>query len=393
MNARPLPPLWTSSFISLSIVSLLIFSGFTFLLSTLPVYIVGELGGNESHVGLVISVFSFAVVLIRPLAGVVTDRFNRRNVFLLGMLGFLVTMLLYYWANSIGLLFAVRMLQGIPFAIATTATGAIAADLIPAERRGEGMAYYSVTPPLGMALGPWIGLTVMNAHGFDAMILVASAMTLIALAAAFLVKAPSLHEPDRGPIRVRGIIEGSVVRLSSIYMFVALTFGGTLAYITLYAIEAGVANPGIFFPVYAVAVVLSRPFAGRLFDRHGPDVTILPGLFATAIGMFLLFQAWGTVGFALAAALIGVGLGVLMPTTLAMVIQRVPPERRGSANGTFFGAMDIGVGAGPLVLGWVASLTDYNTMFLVSALILAIPLAIYLNWERPTRRPRARSSA
>ena len=130
-------------------------------LPTIPLF-VESLGGNERLIGLVIGIFTFSALIVRPFAGQALETKGRRFVFLLGLIVFVFTVGLFGFMTSIFLLFAMRIIQGGGWGLSTTASGTIATDLIPAKRRGEGMGYYGLFGNIAIAIGPALGLILAD---------------------------------------------------------------------------------------------------------------------------------------------------------------------------------------------------------------------------------------
>jgi len=213
-------------------------------------------------------------------------------------------------------------------------------------------------------------------------------MFLSAMAIAFagfmlvlLVRFPAYEKPLTKRILSLGrFIEPRALPMSLIQLLFGLTYGGLMSFITLYAKEYDVGQAGIFFTVFAIGITGSRLVSGRIFDRKGPLMLIQVGLIAGAGGFLILGLPINFSGFMLAAILVGICMGIVMPTLQTMVNNVVEPHRRGAANATFISAFDIGIGGGSLVLGLLAEFTSYKMMYLVSAAIILISLILFLSY-------------
>ncbi|MDP6510588.1 MAG: MFS transporter, partial [Dehalococcoidia bacterium] len=158
MSSPPFPaPLLTRNFVLAWLITLFNFGSFYLLLATLPLYIV-EIGAGEAQVGLVIGVFAVTALPLRILVGREADVWGRRRLILGGCLVMLVSSLLYIWTESMFSLLAVRILHGAGWAAFGTATAALAADVVPPRRRGEGMGYYGMSINVAMVAGPVTGI-------------------------------------------------------------------------------------------------------------------------------------------------------------------------------------------------------------------------------------------
>jgi MFS family permease len=156
------------------------------------------------------------------------------------------------------------------------------------------------------------------------------------------------------------------------------TYGAIVTFITLYAMQQGIANIGVFFTVFAGALLLSRPVVGWLVDWRGYNIVVVPGLVMIAGAMVLLSQAQTLWMFLLPAAIYGVGFGAIQPSMQALAVADLPANRRGAANGTFYIGFDLGIGIGAVLWGAVSQAIQYRGMYLVAAIPAGLALLIYL---------------
>ena len=146
---------------------------------------------------------------------------------------------------------------------------------------------------------------------------------------------------------------------------------------SLYAREKGIENIGVFFTVYAVSMLLSRPGFGLLVDRKGVSVAVVPGMILVMLAMYALHRAESLTMFLVAAALYGVGFGASQTSLQTMAVIHAPRERLGIANSTFFTGFDSGIGVGSVVLGMVSKRVGYSRMFLISAASVVVALLLF----------------
>src|SRR5699024_1320970 len=128
--------IWTRDFVLICLANFSIFLGFQMTLPTLPLF-VKELGGSDQWIGVIVGVFTFSALLLRPYAGKALETKGRRFVLMFGLVIFVLTVGVFGFITSIGLLIFVRIIQGVGWGFSNTATGTIATDLVPVNRRGE----------------------------------------------------------------------------------------------------------------------------------------------------------------------------------------------------------------------------------------------------------------
>jgi MFS family permease len=150
-------------------------------------------------------------------------------------------------------------------------------------------------------------------------------------------------------------------------MCMTMTFGSVVSFLPLFVRDHGLGNPGLFFTVYSVVVVASRPFAGQWSDRFGRLPVIIPGMTILAVAMTTLAYATTQWGLIASAILQGLGFGCVHPSIMAWVVDRSTAHDRGPALATLMGAFDVGMGLSAIGLGIVLQHTSYTVMYLCAA--------------------------
>ncbi|KLU63208.1 purine efflux pump PbuE [Peptococcaceae bacterium CEB3] len=371
--------LWTKNFVLIVLANFIIFFGFQMLMPTIPVY-AEKLGGSQSEAGLVMGIFAISAVLIRPFAGRAIDIYGRKVVFLLGLAVFFVSVLAYNWLPTVLLLVLFRLIHGFGWGASSTAAGTIAADTIPRPRLTEGMGYYGIASDIAMALAPAYGLFLIGSYGFPVLFFSSGAATLLAIILACLIAYRGASRTERAV--KTAFFEKAAFRPSLLMFFVTMTFGAIVSFLALYASHLGIPNIGIFFTFYALALMLSRPLFGRLADRRGFDIVLVPGMLAILMAMFLLYRAQVSSQpltiLLVAAVVYGFGFGAVQPSLQAMAVLNVPFNRRGAANGTFYSAFDLGIGLGSGIWGVVADVWGFSAMYLGATVPALLALLFYL---------------
>lgn len=365
-------PLWSKSFIAITLSTFFLFLGFYLLLPSMPLY-VQALGGDEAQVGIVIGSFMFTAVLARPFVGVWLDQKGRRQFVILGLALFGLVMFLHIWAAALPILIILRLLHGVSWAVSTTALATAVTDTIPPGRLGEGMGWYGISSTIAMAIGPLLSVWLVERFSYDAVFFVGTILLMGALACTFL--ADPAYEKTATVSRPVLILP-NLLPISSVVFFFAMVYAGVTTFLPVFADVIEV-NPGIFFTVYAIALALTRFVSGRLADRYGDGAAILPGLACAIVTMFVLSATTGVTGIVSAAVVFGIGYGSAHPILQAATVRLVKAGQRGMANATFISAFDLGIGCGSIALGWLLRATGYPVLFLTTALIGAIALMIY----------------
>lgn len=381
----------TRDFAFIFITNLILFFGFEMISTIAPMYVV-EIGGDSAAAGTATMVFTLAALITRAFSGVALDRLGRRWVFVAGLAGMFIFTYLYGMVGTVIAVMAVRLMHGLAWGITSTSANTVASDTIPKERFGEGMGFYSLSNSFAMALGPAIGLMILDASSYKGLFTFSTGTILIALMF-FLgmknVKTAAALKKERSSAGVkenRSLIEKSAAMPAITILMVCMTYGALVTFLALYGREMGYSNPGIFFIAYALSLLASRPAAGRLTDRRGFNVVVIPGLILMIAGLLVLGLGHGIGMFLLSAVLYGVGNGAAQAGLMTMAVLSAPPGRVGAANATFMMGFDAGIGAGSLVSGFIAGALGYGSMFAVSSLFVAAALVFYLIFGRKRTR-------
>ena len=372
-------PLWTRDFILVCLANLCIFMGLHTLMPVVPVYTV-ELAGSEAWAGIIAGGFTFSAVLIRPLTGNLLYRYGRKGVFLVGILLFFSCALAYLWVPSLLIFFVLRFLHGFGWGISSTGANTIATDIIPKSRMGEGMGFFGLTGTFSMAVAPALGLEIMADFGFDTAFTMAVVFGVVAFLVALPIKCMKL-EPNGQDVKTSAI-EKEALFPGLIMLFLTITYGSVLIFIALYAAERQVENIGLFFTAFALALLFSRPYFGRLTDRKGYEAAVLPGILAIFLAIFILYLAHSLLAFLLAGFIYGIGFGAAQPALQAMAVRNVDPSRRGAANATFLLCFDSGFGLGTIAWGFLVDIFGYEYIYLFALIPTLIALVLFLKASR-----------
>ena len=379
--------LWTPEFIGMSGSNLLLFMSQYIMVAALPIFIMETLGGGEVEAGMAMTAFQVGAVTCRPLAGKLIDAVQKQRLLLLASLAFLLIMLAFCFAHALGAIYALRLLHGCIFALATTAAAAMAALVLPPARKGEGIGYFALSTNLAMVAGPLVGLLIIGHLGNRALFLFLTglaALTLLAAGARRLPRAVTAPAPQRKRgFSLTDFIEPRSLAPSLLGGLVFFAYGGILTFIPLYAKSLGLQqDTSLFFIVFALIIILTRPLIGRRFDQKGPDATVYPGFAVFALGMLLFSQVSGLAGLLAAAALLGCGFGALSPAFQTLAVESAPPARAGVATATYFWSLDISVGLAALLLGGVAARLGYAFMYgTVCTLVILGTALCYWAWR------------
>jgi MFS family permease len=335
----------------------------------------------------VLGVFALSAMCLRPIAGWQMDRRGRVPVLALGAAIFAVASLGYVLVQSIAALLLLRVFHGAGMGLGATAGPVLAGDLAPAGRRGEAIGLQGAAQNLASAVGPAAGAAAAVALGYVPLFLAAGALAAVAAVAALLIAEPSRRgepasasparpsdasaAPARPRNRLARFYAPGAVRPALLALGLHAAYGAVISFVPLYALRAGLENPGLYFLVFALAMIGGQTAGGWASDRVGRSAVIVPGLLLLAVGVAMLpaLSGWAILASAL---VVGLGQGSAQPTIFALAVDRVEPADRGVALGTVGTLLELGIGAGSIAAGVIAEAAGLEAMFVALA---AAPLA------------------
>ena len=379
-TARAEDRLFTSDFVLATLANFANSFGMQMLVATLPVYVI-SLGGSQTDAGLVSGALAFTALLFRPFMGWLTDAWRRRPLVLIGTSCYGFASVVYLLAGSIPLLVFGRFVHGFGLSCYTTASNAYVADIAPFRRRAEAVGLFAAAQAIGLILGPVIGFMLIGAIGFHHLFYFSGGLAFTA----FFI---SIFARERRQAREKSSASPGLCARASWPSMPCRWPGWRSAWAWASGRSAhssrsspgraAFQNPGFYFMVQAIALLVSRIFAGRLADRYGRAVTIIPGIILMAMALALLPFAHGLSYFVISASLFGFGFGAAQPATMALLIDRVRPEQRGLATGTYYTGFDAGVAMGSILLGVVSQHWGFGVMWPISAACTLLGLAGFL---------------
>ena len=381
--------LWTRNFILVSAINFQLVLTFYLLVVVIVGYAVAELGATTAQAGLISGLFIVGTLVGRLLVGKFLERFGRKTTLIVGLTGFLLFSGLYFIPFGVGMLLFVRFMHGFMMGMASTVLGTIIAQILPASRRGEGIGYYSMSSTLGTAIGPFLAIWMMLNVGYQSIFVVSTVIAVCCLVVAWLIQVPDLPKINKAietvvamkkPNWFSQFVEPNAVPISLIMLFASICYSGVLSFINFYAKEINlVETASFFFLMYAIAILISRPFTGPLMDRKGENIIIYPAFIIMGIALILLSITHSSWMLLLCAGLLGLGYGNIQSVCQTIAVKSAPLERMGFATSTFFIFLDAGLGFGPYFIGMLLDYIGYAQLYLYSAFAaFSCILAYYL---------------
>lgn len=394
MERNPKDKLFTPSFFYACMGNFLLFLGFYMILPVLPVYLIDAFHASSSQVGIILSCYVVAALVVRPFSGFLADRFQRKTIYLIGYGLFAIAFVAYPLIEVLLLFVFLRILHGLTFGMVTTSGNTLIVDIMPASRRGEGLGYFGIANNLSMAFGPMIGLMMLDAgHSYNWLFYTALACGLAGFAFASAIKAPKKPRAESEPLSLDRfyLIKGLPAGFSLFLM--AIPYGITTSYLALYAKELQITGTtGLFFSLMAAGLISSRTLAGKRIDQGKmvSVITIGQVIVLLAFGLFGLIgflpaelHAWVSSIFFIVAVFLGVGYGMIFPAYNTLFVDLAPSNRRATASSTYLTSWDLGIGIGLVFGGGLSEWFGFPITYEVGMLLVLLSTVFFARKAGP----------
>lgn len=291
-------------------------------------------------------------------------------------------MYLYSASKSVEMMTAVRFVHGIFFSFSTVALLAFNTMFIPKDKIGEGIGWSVVTTTLATAMGPNLGLWLVDHFGYKACFVAAAIGTIIPNLCFLVV--PNRQEPHvpgkSAKFNMNDFISLQIFPFALLTGLFSCCNGIVNSFLTLLGDERSIEGVGVFFTAYSVILIVTRPITGKLYDQKGIKFIMYPSIALAALSMLLLGKATSTWTVLLAGVLKALGQGTGAPSIQAHCLKKLGRDKAGVVSSTCYMGNDIGNTVGPTIGGLVASRAGYGSMFItiaVSVIVIGWPLLFF----------------
>ncbi|MBQ8093084.1 MAG: MFS transporter [Clostridia bacterium] len=379
--------LWNRNYIMVLLVCTL--SAFSFYTNQtiLSKHLTSGIGASMTLAGTIVGLFSLTSLFCRPFCGLMADRMNKIVLMIISNILMTVGLIGFAFARSIPLFIVMRIINGIGFAIGSTAQVALCTCFIPKSRMGEGIGYMGLSMVLASAAAPGLGIAISQALGMQAVFLASAAMPVAGcILLMFMHSDAARPKHEKRRIRLEDILEWHAWAFSLCGGMFSFINGIINAYIVLYSDLRGIADISLYFTVYAVFLFFIRPLSGKLMDKKGIRLTVLPAMLLTAVSMIILARSTSFALVILSAILRAIGQGTAQPSLQAGCINYIGRDRSGVATSTYYLFGDVGQGIGPMLGGMaletIAGIGGYQFLFYACAALLTLGFVIFERFSR-----------
>lgn len=379
MNSKE--KLWNANYIKVMTTNFLLYFAFYLLTPLLPLYLSETFGATKDTIGIVLSGYTVAALIVRPFCGYVVDSFSRKKVLMLCLSGFAVFFAGYIAAGTI-LMFAIcRTLHGGPFGAVTVANSTCAIDVLPSSRRNEGIGLYGLSNNFAMAIAPSIGIYLHNmVDSYMILFWIAFVVAISAVLIAWTIRLPEkdiIRNKEKLSLD-RFFLTRAWLLAINIAMF-GFCWGVLSNYLAIYSKEvlSITGGTGTYFALLSMGLFNSRLQGRKALSQGKLTQNAAEGMLISLVGFTLFVAIPHPVAYYLSAILIGLGNGHLYPAFLNMFVHVARHDQRGTANSSILTGWDLGFGIGCLLGGIVAEHFGYTATFWMVAAENAVSVILF----------------
>lgn len=384
MNSKE--KLWNANYIKVMTTNFLLYFAFYLLTPLLPLYLSETFGATKDTIGIVLSGYTVAALIVRPFCGYVVDSFSRKKVLMLCLSGFAVFFAGYIAAGTI-LMFAIcRTLHGGPFGAVTVANSTCAIDVLPSSRRNEGIGLYGLSNNFAMAIAPSIGIYLHNmVDSYMILFWIAFVVAISAVLIAWTIRLPEkdiIRNKEKLSLD-RFFLTRAWLLAINIAMF-GFCWGVLSNYLAIYSKEvlSITGGTGTYFALLSMGLFSSRLQGRKALSQGKLTQNAAEGMLISLVGFTLFVAIPHPVAYYLSAILIGLGNGHLYPAFLNMFVHVARHDQRGTANSSILTGWDLGFGIGCLLGGIVAEHFGYTATFWMVAAENAVSVILFFLTSR-----------
>jgi MFS family permease len=355
----------------------------------LPKYMSVELAAGPAEIGRVSAVFYVAAVLLQPLMGSIVDRRGRRRFLTAGALLMAPASAGFVFVDGLGpLIYVLRAVQGVAFAMAFVAGSALAVDEAPPDRLALALGIFGLTMLSNNALAPVLVEEIAERRGWEPVFLLAAGAALLSALLSLRVRERLQPVCGVGETRLQDVVlRPGNLRIGVVVALAGAVFGAMFTFSQPFALELGMEHVRSMFVAYTGAALGARLGLGPFADRWGRARVSLVALVLYAFAAALA-TALGEVGLAAVGAVFGLAHGLFYPTFNALAVQDMGGHERGKAMALFNAAFNVGLSTGVFGLGLLAERMGYPPVFAVASAIAAVAFAVLATGPWYTRSDR-----
>ena len=389
------------------------------------------LGAHEVFAGIVTGSMSIIALILRPLAGNLSDHISKYRLSVIGSVLIFIGVVGYCISPTSQLLLLFRLVNGVGFVLATVCMTTWLSLVVPREHVGEAMGMYGLMNALAMAVAPAIGIALYNVIGYrETFVLGAVAALLVFFLvqcvqnkgeAVLVAKRTALHEDADGKgaetstregtnagagadgagaganqnartswtqaFRGVRVFQKNAFPITLLMLCFSMPYFATQADLVEYLqhIESPV-SAGLFFIFYAIILLVIRLFFKKYFDRVRYGVWFWLCFVATSAFLISMMFVHTLPAMILSAGLLSVGYGIIYSVNQATAMMLAPMKEQGLASSTFYFGIDLGMVIAPVLGGCLFAYVPIQAFYPCLLAFLPVALIVYFVYRKQLNR-------
>lgn len=339
-----------------------------------------SLGASNAFSGIIVGVMSITSMILRPVAGNLTDTLSKYQLTLIGGIICAISNIGYVIVSQPVLLFLLRIINGTGFVLCTVCMATWLAFLVPRNHVGEAMGYYGLLNATSMALAPALAISLYKIVGYrEILVISAVAVILMVIVIQFIknrakpiVKAtPRVHHFQ--------ILQKDALPVAVIVSLFSVPYFATQADIVEYVAQRNLhVTVSFYFLIYAVALFTIRIALKNYFDTVRFGVWFGTCSIATMVYILFLFAMNNNIEMTIAAIGMALGYGIMFSICQSTSLLLAPLEEQGLASSTFYLGLDIGMALGPIIGGLISELLSIKWYYPIMLILVPIAGVIFI---------------
>ncbi len=382
--------LWNIRFVNLLIIDA-VFQFATYMLNPVISSYVVLLGSSLAIGGFVSGLVALSALAVRPFTGWIADSINKATLLIISAFLFTFAALGCAVVTDVTWISVFRIVQGVAFAFRSAVVVCLISAAVPQNYLGIAVGWDGVLTMVSCSIAPAVASLISSQYGFNACFMISGLLFALGLLLSVLFKfygqserkqVTGIGKPGNGrtnlPFGIRSFMYLPALPYSAIAALSGVPHGINVSLILIVGDCRGIAGISLYFTLYAIAALISRPFVGRICDTKGFEKVIIPVLLIDLVGVVFLIVMNSLAFVVVAGALVGFGQGSAYSALQAESVRNVKSEEIGRASNTYYIGPDLNMGLTPFLAGFIMQFWGVTMMYLIALVLVASALFIVL---------------
>ena len=354
-----------------------------------------SLGAREVLMGIVGGLMNICALFCRPVVGNLADKISKYKLSFIGAGLMAVSGIGYIFAWNPAFIIVSRIINGIGYSCCSVCMSTWMSNMLPKEKIGSGMGLYGTMNALAMAIAPAIGVSIYERVGYKTAFLAATVFIVLTILSIQFVHdkgEPVLSDQEKNASTYTKleIVDKKVIPVAIIIMLFAIPYCATQSFLVSYVAKRQLnVTVSLFFPLYAIIILVLRLSLKNLFDKKPFLFFLLLSSASAFMSVAILTVMKNDFAMFGAAAFMAGGYGIMYSVCQSKAMLLAGKGKRGLANSTFYIGVDLGMALGPIIGGILYG--QVNIIYFYPILAITAPLGILVYWISRSKTEKCES--